>query len=295
MTRSARERDHEWGEIPSRKRRADRTFVVLTGGATFLVLLALLVLLGDILVDGVRYLSAHFFTNYASRFPERAGIRASLMGTLWILGLTALIAIPLSVGAAIYLEEYAPRNRMTRMIQGNIANLAGLPSIVYGILGLALFVQALGLGRSILAGALTLALLIMPIIILSSQEALRAVPRGLREGAYALGASRWQVVRHQVLPEALPRILSGALHALSRAVGETAPLLMIGVLTFIAFTPANPGDPFTVLPIQIFTWVSRPQEEFRGLAAAAILVLLVLIFGMNVLALLLRRRLGSRV
>ncbi len=272
----------------------DRAFRLLVGGAAFLVLFAPVVLLADVLVDGMGYISGHFFTNYASRFPERAGIRAPLLGTLWTLGLTGILSIPVSVGAAVYLEEYAPRTRVSRMIQANIANLAGIPSIVYGILGLALFVQALDLGRSVLAGALTLSILIMPVIILEAQEALRSVPPGLREGAYALGASRWQVVRHQVLPLALPGILSGSVRALSRAAGEAAPLLMIGVLSFIAFTPESPGDPFTVLPIQVFTWVSRPREEFQGLAAAAIIVLLGLIFAMNVLAIVIRNRLRPR-
>jgi phosphate transport system permease protein len=262
----------------------------LAGGATFLVLLALLTLLADILVDGLPHLSRDLFARYASRFPARAGIRAPLVGTFWVLALTVLIAVPISLGAAIWMEEYAPRNRLSRLVQANIANLAGVPSIVYGILGLALFVQALRLGGSVWAGALTLALLVMPPLILQTQEALRAVPPDLREGAYALGASRWQVVRHQVLPPAFPGIVSGALLVLSRAVGEAAPLLMIGVLTFIAFTPETPADPFTVLPLQIFAWVTRPEEEFRGLAAAAIIVLLGLSLALNGLAILLRRR-----
>lgn len=262
-------------------------------GATA-VAVGLLLLLGDVVWDGVGHLSGHFFTNFASRFPERAGIRAPILGTLWLGTLTAFFAFPISVGAAIYLEEYAPRGRWTRLVQANIANLAGVPSVVYGILGLALFVRALGLGRSVLAGALTLSLLTIPIMILAVQEALRGVPEAHREAALALGASRWQVVRYQVIPLALPGIISGAVLALSRAIGETAPLILIGAVTFIAFTPETVGDPFTALPVQIFHWVTRPEDEFRGLAAAAILVLLLLLLALNGLAMMLRLRLERR-
>jgi phosphate transport system permease protein len=278
----------------ARRRRREVAFRLLTGTAAFLGAAAALVLLGDVLLDGLGHLSRHFFTSFASRFPGRAGIRAPLFGTVWLLGLTALFSIPVSIGAAIYLEEYAPRNWATRAIQANIAHLAGVPSIVYGILGLALFVQAMNLGRSLLAGALTLSLLIMPVIILSAQEAIRRVPMGIREAAYALGATRWQVVRHQVLPQAMPGIVSGGILALSRAVGETAPLVMIGAVTFIAFTPETASDPFTALPVQIFHWASRPQEEFRGLAAAAIIVLLGILLSLNALAVILRHRLERR-
>jgi phosphate transport system permease protein len=253
-------------------------------------IVALMILLVDIIMDGASQLRPEFFTSFASRFPERAGILAPLMGTLWILGLTALIAFPVSVGAAIYLEEYAPQNWLTRVIQVNIANLAGVPSIVYGILGLAVFVRWMGLERSVISGALTLSILILPVIILASQEAIRAVPLSLRQAAYGLGATRWQVTRHQVLPMALPGILTGTILALSRAVGETAPLIMIGALTFIAFTPQGLMDEFTVLPIQIYNWVSRPQDEFRQIAAAAILVLLTLLLTMNAAAIILRNR-----
>jgi phosphate transport system permease protein len=275
----------------ARRERREVVFRVITGTAALLGAAAALVLLGDVLLDGLSHLSRHFFTSFASRFPERAGIRAPLFGTVWLLGLTALFAIPVSIGAAIYLEEYAPRNWATRAIQANIAHLAGVPSVVYGILGLALFVQAMSLGRSLLAGALTLSLLIMPVIILSAQEAIRRVPISIREAAYALGATRWQVVRYQVLPQAMPGIVSGGILALSRAVGETAPLVMIGAVTFIAFTPETISDPFTALPVQIFHWASRPQEEFRGLAAAAILVLLAILLSLNALAVILRNRL----
>ncbi len=278
---------------PGRDRRrkwAGAAFWALCWAATMVGIVALMILLVDIIMDGASQLRPEFFTSFASRFPERAGILAPLMGTLWILGLTALIAFPVSVGAAIYLEEYAPQNWLTRVIQVNIANLAGVPSIVYGILGLAVFVRWMGLERSVISGALTLSILILPVIILASQEAIRAVPLSLRQAAYGLGATRWQVTRHQVLPMALPGILTGTILALSRAVGETAPLIMIGALTFIAFTPQGLMDEFTVLPIQIYNWVSRPQDEFRQIAAAAILVLLTLLLTMNAAAIILRNR-----
>jgi phosphate transport system permease protein len=210
------------------------------------------------------------------------------------LSLTALISFPLGVGTAVWLEEYAPKNRLARLIQINIANLAGVPSIVYGILGLALFVRELALGHSVLAGALTLALLILPVIIIASQEAIRAVPNSLRLGAYALGATRWEAIRHQVLPQALPGILTGTILALSRAVGEAAPLILIGALSFVPFVPKSPLDSFTVLPVQIFSWVNRPQAEFHQLAAAASIVLLAVLLTMNAAAILLRNRYSRR-
>ncbi|MGD2122451.1 MAG: phosphate ABC transporter permease PstA [Gemmatimonadota bacterium] len=271
----------------------DGAFRALAALATLFAAVALLVLLVDIAVDGAGSLSLDFFTNYASRSPERAGIRAPLFGTLWVIGLTALISLPVSVGAALYLEEYAADNWLTRAVRVNIGNLAGVPSIVYGILGLVLFVRIMGFGRSVLAGALTLSLLCMPMITLAAMEAIRAVPQGNRMAAFGLGASRWQVIRYQVLPLALPRILSGTILALSRAMGEAAPLIMIGFLTFIAFTPESLGDPFTVLPLQIFGWITR-GEEFRGLAAAGSIVLLMLLLGMNALAILVRNRLERR-
>ena len=256
---------------------------------------AVFVLLGvDVLLDGAGSLSWHFFTNFASRFPDRAGIRAPLFGTLWLLVLTTVFSFPISVGAAIFLEEYAPKSWMKRAVQANIANLAGVPSVVYGILGLALFVRAFDLGRSVLSAALTLSLFTMPIIILSAQDAIRRVPRGVRDAAYGLGATRWQVLRSQVLPQALPGIIKGGILTLSRAVGETAPLILVGSVTFVAFTPESVSDPFTALPVQIFHWASRPQEEFRSLAAAAIIVLLVLLLSMNTLAVILRNRFENR-
>jgi len=277
-----------------RRRRLGALFAVVAALATALGVVALAVLLVDVALDGVPRLGLDFLSSFASRFPERAGVKAALAGSVWILGLTTVIAFPVSVGAAIYLEEYAEHNWMTRTIQTNIANLAGVPSIVYGILGLALFVRGLQLDRSILSGALTLSLVVMPVIIIGAQEAIRAVPSTIREAAFGLGATRWQVVRHQVLPMAMPGILTGTILALSRAVGETAPLIMVGAVGFIAFTPEGPMDQFTVLPLQIYNWISRPQEEFRELAAAGIIVLLLLLLTMNATAILVRNRYQSR-
>ena len=278
-----------------RRRLKGAVFAVLCGLATLVGVLSLGVLLADVVVDGMGQLDGDFLTSFASRFPERAGIKAGLVGSVWILVLTAVISFPISVAAAIYLEEYAGKGWLSRAIQTNIANLAGVPSIVYGILGLALFVRALGLDRSVLSGAATLSLLIMPVIIIASQEAIRAVPPTIREAAYGLGATRWQVVSRQVLPMALPGILTGTILALSRAVGETAPLIMVGAVGFIAFTPDGPMDAFTVMPLQIYQWVSRPQDEFRALAAAGIIVLLVLLLTMNAVAIVLRNRYRTRI
>lgn len=278
-----------------RRRLLGTAFAVLCGAATLVGVVALAVLLVDLALDGLPRVNGAFLTSFASRFPEKAGVKAALAGSIWILGLTAVIAFPVSVAAAIYLEEYARKSWVTRLIQLNIANLAGVPSIVYGILGLAVFVRTLGLGRSVISGALTLSLLILPVIIIASQEAIRAVPNSIREAAYGLGATRWQVVSTQVLPMALPGILTGTILALSRAVGETAPLIMVGAVGFIAFTPKGVGDPFTVLPLQIYNWISRPQAEFHEIAAAGILVLLALLLTMNAAAILLRNRYQARL
>jgi phosphate transport system permease protein len=288
----------ELGESPTLRDRARRTqgrvFAVLCGAATLFGVVVLAVLLGTVFQQGIGELDGQFLSSYSSRLASRAGIKAALWGSIWLLVLTALISFPVSVGAAIYLEEYAPRSWITRVIQTNIANLAGVPSIVYGILGLALFVRALAFERSILSGAMTLSILILPVIIIASQEAIRAVPSSIRQGAYALGATRWQVVRTQVLPMAIPGILTGTILALSRAVGETAPLIMIGGVAFIANTPNSVFDRFTVMPLQIFNWISRPQPEFHRLAAAGILVLLGMLLTMNAAAILLRNRYQRR-
>lgn len=282
-------------DLDTRRHRMGRIFAVLCGAATMVGVVALAVLLVDVLMDGLGELDWAFISSFASRFPERAGIKAALVGSIWILALTAVIAFPVSVAAAIYLEEYAPKNWITRLIQLNIANLAGVPSIVYGILGLAVFVRGMGLDRSVISGALTLSILILPVIVMASQEAIRAVPSSIREAAYGLGATRWQVVSQQVLPMAMPGVLTGTILALSRAVGETAPLIMVGAVGFIAFTPKGVGDAFTVLPLQIFNWISRPQADFHALAAAGIIVLLVLLLTMNAAAILLRNRYRKRL
>lgn len=280
--------------LDRRRQRWGVVFAAVCGAATLVGVVSLAVLLVDLAVDGIPRLSLDFLTSFASRFPERAGVKAALVGSIWILVLTAAISFPISVAAAIYLEEYAARNWLTRLIQLNIANLAGVPSIVYGILGLAVFVRTLGLDRSVISGALTLSLLTLPVIIIASQEAIRAVPNSIREAAYGLGATRWQVVSGQVLPMAMPGILTGTILALSRAVGETAPLIMVGAVGFIAFTPKGLGDPFTVLPLQIYNWISRPQAEFHQIAAAAILVLLALLLTMNAAAIVVRNRYQAR-
>lgn len=263
-----------------------------------LALGALALLLIDVLLDGALRLSWSFLTSYPSRFPERAGILSALVGSIYLMALTALISVPVGVGAAIYLEEYGTASRWTwlsRLIEINIANLASVPSIIYGLLGLAVFARALALGQSLLTGAMTLSLLILPVIIMSAREALRAVPQSLREGSLALGATHWQTIRFQVLPAAVPGILTGIILALSRAIGETAPLITIGALTYVAFLPANLLSPFTALPIQIFNWISRPQAGFHENAAAGILILLPLLLLMNAFAIWLRNRYQKRL
>jgi phosphate transport system permease protein len=267
-----------------------KAFEYLCLSTTLIALVVLALLIWDAWISGAPWLSLKFLNSFPSRFPEQAGIKSALWGSIWLMILTAVISIPLGIGTSVYLEEYAKKTLLTKIIEINISNLAGVPSIVYGILGLALFVRGLMMGRSLLAGAFTLAILILPIIIISSREAIRAVPSSIREASYALGATKWQTVRFHVLPAALPGILTGNILALSRAIGEAAPLIMIGALTFIAFTPESPFDPFTALPIQIFNWASRPQAEFHDLAAAGILVLLTLLLGMNAAAILIRNK-----
>jgi phosphate transport system permease protein len=262
---------------------------------TALALVILAALLWDITASGAHWLSLDLLTNTPSRKPENAGLRPALLGTLWVIGLTALFAIPVGVGAAVYLEEYAPNNRWTRLLKTNIANLAGIPSIVYGLLGLSVFVSLLALGRTVISGALTMALLILPVIIIASQEAIRAVPPSLRQAAFALGATRWQVARDHVIPAAMPGIMTGIILSISRAMGETAPLLVVGAAAYVTFNPTGLMSNYTALPMQIYEWARRPQQEFQDLAAAAIIVLLVLLLMLNATAIYLRQRFAKNV
>ncbi len=285
------------GSFNLRRMRRKRVGLILAGVlflATIFGIVVLVTLLVDVVLTSVPWLDGQFLGSLPSRNPGEAGIQSALVGSLWLMGLTALISVPLGVASALYLEEYAQDGWFLRLIQVNIANLAGVPSVVYGILGLALFVRFAALGNSLLSGALTLSLLILPIIIISTQEALRSIPSGIRESAYALGATRWQVIYSHVLPMAAPGIMTGVILALSRAIGETAPLILVGALTFVPFVPQGALDQFTALPIQIFNWTARPQDEFRGLAAAAIVVLMILLFTMNLTAILLRNYFEER-
>jgi phosphate transport system permease protein len=269
-------------------------FVWLARSVIAGVALVLVVLIADIVVDGWPRLSQQFFMSFPSRKPEQAGIYAAWTGSVFLIVLTVLCALPIGVGAALYLEEYSRKGRLTNLIELCIANLAGVPSVIYGLLGLQVFVRVLNLERSILSGALTLALLVLPIIIIAAREAIRTVPKGYREGALALGATKWQTVWTQVLPAALPGILTGCILAFSRAVGETAPLIALGALTYVASVPDSVFAPFTALPIQAFNWLSRPQAEFHVNAAAAISVLLGIMLLTNGVAIWLRSRFQRR-
>ncbi len=273
----------------------DNFFAALFLSSVVIGVLVLAWLLIEVFFDSLGWLDWQFLSSYSSRHPEQAGVLAPIAGTLWVIILTAVMTVPVGVATAIYLEEFAPNNRLTRLIQLNISNLAGVPSVVYGLLGLAIFVQYLFDGqRSLLAGALTLSLLVMPIVIIASQEAVRAVPPSYRDAAYAMGATRWQVVKMVVLPQAVPGIMSGIILAMSRAIGETAPILVVSSLVFITYLPTSPFDRFTVLPLQIVTWVSQPQDDFRHIAAAAIIILLVMLLSMNAAAIYIRAKFQRR-
>ena len=252
------------------------------------------VLLFHVTQEGIQWLDLQFLSDFPSRFPAKAGIHSALIGTLWLISLTALFSVPIGIGAGLYLEEFTKKNRICQFVDLNISNLAGVPSIVYGMLGLVIFVRWFELNQSVLAGSLTMSLLILPVIIISTREALRAVPNTIRQAAFALGATRWQTIYAHVLPAAFPGILTGIILALSRAIGETAPLIMIGALTYVAFVPDGPMDDFTALPIQIFNWASRPQQQFHELAAAGILVLLFVLLLMNSIAVFIRHRLEKK-
>jgi len=295
-------------DVIARQKRNDLLFATAGLLATLMAVTVLIALLAQLAFDGIGRLSWDFLTSYPSRFADRAGILSAWVGTSLVMFLTALTAVPLGLGAAIYLEEYAPRNWMTELIEINIANLAGVPSIVYGLMALGLLVYELHLGQSFLTAGLTLGMLILPMVIIATREAIRAVPPQIREASYAIGATKWQTIKDHVIPYSVGGILTGLILALSRAVGETAPLLTVGALSFIAFLPNPPWqsdvpfvnmqwifDPFTVMPIQMFNWVSRPQEEFHLNAAAAGLVLLLMTLAMNALAIIVRSRFRKRM
>lgn len=286
--------EQEHLQLQRRHRRA-RQFRMLCAGVTWASVGLLGVLLFQVCVTGFEWLDWQFLNSFPSRFPERAGIKSALVGTLYLTLLVALISIPVGVSTALYLEEFAGKGRMAKIIEVNIANLAGVPSIVYGILGLAIFVRFFALERSLISGALTMSLLILPTIIIASREAIIAVPQSIRAAAYSLGATKWQTTWHHVLPASFPGIMTGVILSLSRAIGETAPLIMIGALTFVAFLPQGPMDSFTALPIQIYNWVSRPQPEFHELAAAGIIVLLIVLLLMNATAIYIRNRTERRL
>jgi len=292
----------------ARRKRRDALFAVVGLLATFVGMITLGALILDLAIDGVGRLSYNFFTAFPSRFAGQAGILSAWVGTTMVMMVTAATAVPMGVAAGVYLEEYAPKNWLTAMIEINIANLAGVPSIIYGLMALGLFVYQLNLGHSILTAGLTLALLILPIVIVATRESIRAIPNSIREAAYALGATKWRTTRDHVIPYSTGGILTGVIIALSRAIGETAPLITIGALTFIAFLPDSPitsefpfisfqwlMSPFTVMPIQMFNWVSRPQQEFHLNAAATGLVLMVMTLCMNAVAIYFRYRFRKRI
>lgn len=275
---------------------ASQAFAYACGGCVALSVGVLVLLLWQMVRFSWGWLDWSFLTSFDSQLsPQKAGVLAALVGSLYLIGLTTILSVPIGVGAAIYLEEYAAPSRWRSFVQTNIANLAGVPSIVYGILGLGLFVRAMRMGPGVLAGALTLTLVVLPIVILASQEALRAVPGTIRQASYALGATRWQTVWHQLLPAALPGILTGVILALSRALGEAAPLVAIGAAGFVMFLPAGLNDKFTALPLQIYNWTENANVDFHHVAAAGIVVLLAVLIGMNAVAVVLRRRFGKRI
>lgn len=273
----------------------DKIFSVTGIFSTFLGLVLLTIFIGDIILEGIHRIDWDFITGLPSRKPERAGIFTAMMGTIWVLMLTAIISFPIGVAAGIYLEEYGKKGRLSKILEVNISNLAGVPSIIYGLLGLEIFARLFGLGSSVLAGSMTLSLLILPIIIVATRESIKAVPQSLRDASFALGATKWQTIYSQVLPASFGGILTGIILALSRAVGEAAPLIVVGALAYIPFAPKTPMDEFSVLPIQIFNWISRPQHGFITNAAAAIIILLVITFAMNGIAIYLRNRWQKKI
>lgn len=285
------------GELPVVRAKwpvSDLIFQLIAMLALMAGLAVVCALIADLLVDGYSRLSWDFLTSFPSRFADRAGIKSALVGSCYLMFLIVIFSLPLGVGAAIYLEEYAKDNKLTRLIELNIANLAGVPSVIYGILGLQLFIRGLNFDRSLISGALTLTLLILPVIIIAAREAIRAVPKSLREASLALGATKWETISSHILPVAMPGIMTGCILAFSRAIGETAPLITIGALTYVAFLPESLFSPFTALPIQTYNWISRPQAAFHTNAAAAMIVLLAVLFSMNAIAIFLRIRYQRR-
>ncbi|WP_342598397.1 phosphate ABC transporter permease PstA [Psychrobacillus sp. FSL H8-0483] len=272
----------------------NRVFKTIFFIATLFALVTLGILFYRIITQGVGYLTPEFFQNFGSRFPAKAGIKAALVGSIWLMCVVAPISLILGVGSAIYLEEYAKKNKLNDFIRMNISNLAGVPSVVFGLLGLTIFVRTLALGNSILAAGLTMSLLILPVIIVGAQEAIRSVPHDVREASYGMGATKWQTITKVVLPSAIPGILTGAILALSRAVGETAPLVVIGVPVIIQFLPENVLSQFTALPMQIYDWAKRPQLEFQYVASAGILVLMMFLLVMNSIAIFIRNKFQKR-
>jgi len=273
-----------------KNRLKDQLFKIWGIGCTLFALILLIFFIGDILIDGIMRIDWGFITDLPSRKAEKSGIYTALIGSIWILLLTTAIAFPVGVAAGVYLEEYSNKNKLSAILEINISNLAGVPSIIYGLLGLEVFVRIMGLGASVLAGSLTLSLLILPIIIVATREAIKAVPKSIKDASYALGASKWQTIWNQVLPASSGGILTGVILALSRAVGETAPLIVVGALAYVPFAPESPMDEFSVLPIQIFNWISRPQHGFIENAAAAIIILLLITFIMNGVAVYFRNK-----
>jgi phosphate transport system permease protein len=286
--------EQEYQNLQHRHRKA-RVFERCCAAVTWASVFLLAVLLYQVCADGLGWLDWQFFNSFPSRFPDRAGIKSALVGTLWMIALVAVFSIPVGISSALYLEEFAGKGKFAKFVELNIANLSGVPSIVYGILGLAIFVRYFALERSLISGALTMSLLILPTIIIAGREAIRGVPMSIRYAALSLGATRWQTTWAHVLPASFPGIMTGVILALSRAIGETAPLILIGAMTFVAFLPQGPMDSFTALPIQIYNWVSRPQPEFHELAAAGIIVLLVVLLLMNATAIYIRSRTERRL
>ena len=289
MTDKTRQQEHLlW------RKKKDKISSVIFFLGNLIGILFLGILLLDILRDGWKWLDWDFITSFPSRFAAKAGIFPAVIGSLWLMVLTLIFAVPVGIATAVYLEEFASKGFLTSLIQTNISNLAGVPSIVYGILGLAVFVRGIGLGRTVLAGALTMSLLILPVIIITAQEAIKTTPETIKHASYALGATKWQTVRRVVLPYAAPGILTGTILATSRAIGETAPMIIVGAAAYVSFIPTSPFDGFTVLPMQIFNWASRPQKDFLDLAAAGIIVLLSTLLSLNAAAILLRNKFQKR-